>query len=441
MSYAGPRDSFFPVLKNEIRAVRTALWFRPTAFCILAVLAALLLATVGSLLPYGVFGWLPDVQVGAVQDLLKLLASGMLTVATVTLSVLMLVLSIAAGQASPRTVPEVMADPVTQNALGTFLATFVYSLTALLLFGLEAVEGPGVTLVFFGALLLAVNAVRYLVQWIHHVAESLKVNRIVHRVHRQATAVLDAYLAENEAAPADSTKLPAQSGQEPIELRPEATGYVQLIDARQLQQIAEELELEVEVCLQEGDFIHPQGLLMKVLGDRAGDEGVLGALRATVVIGFERSHEGDPRLGFELLAEVACRALSPGINDPQTALVCINYLGSLLARAGKAPAQDYPAATSPDGRVRYRRADFAALLERALRPVVREGAGSAEVICAVLQCLADLASSVSTDHLDELLVEARRAEAFGEASLCLKEDKEALQALVTDLRERVEQRR
>ena len=261
MSYAGPRESFFPVLKNEIRAVRTALWFRPTAFCLLAVLAALLLATVGALLPDGVFGWLPDVQVGAVQDLLKLLASGMLTVATVTLSVLMLVLSIAAGQASPRTVPEVMADPVTQNALGTFLATFVYSLTALLLFGLEAVAGPGVTLVFFGALLLAVNAVRYLVQWIHHVAESLKVNRIVHRVHRQATAVLDAYLAENEAAPADRTTLPAQRGREPVELRPETTGYVQLIDAGRLQQIAEELELEIEVCLQEGDFIHPQALL------------------------------------------------------------------------------------------------------------------------------------------------------------------------------------
>src|SRR3546814_3439390 len=108
----------------------------------------------------------------------------MLTVATVTLSVLMLVLNLAAAQVSPRAVPEVMADQVTQNALGTFLATFVYSLTALLLLGFGAVSGPGLTLVVFGALLLALNAVRYLVQWSHHVAEVLKVNRMIHRIHR-----------------------------------------------------------------------------------------------------------------------------------------------------------------------------------------------------------------------------------------------------------------
>src|SRR3546814_2102575 len=115
----------------------------------------------------------------------------MLTVATVTLSVLMLVLNLAAAQVSPRAVPEVMADQVTQNALGTFLATFVYSLTALLLLGFGAVYGPGLTLVVFGALLLALNAVSYLVQWSHHVAEVLKINRMIDRIHRHAAGVLD----------------------------------------------------------------------------------------------------------------------------------------------------------------------------------------------------------------------------------------------------------
>ncbi len=195
-------ESLFPVLKNEARAIRTALWFRPTAYCLLAVIVAVLVATVDGFLPRDALAWLPQIDSASVEDLLKLLAGSMLTVATVTLSVLMLVLSLAAGQASPRAVPEVMADPVTQNALGTFLATFVFALTALLLLGFDAVNRPGVTLIFCCALLLVMNSVRYLVQWIHHVADSLKLNRIVHRIHRQAQSVLESYLdCEREAAP------------------------------------------------------------------------------------------------------------------------------------------------------------------------------------------------------------------------------------------------
>src|SRR3546814_4593443 len=133
--------------------------------------------------------WLPDVETAAVEKLLEVLASGMLTVATGTLSVHMLVLNLAAGQVSPRAVPESMADRGTQNAMGTFLGTFVYALSALLLLGFEVVARSGVSLLFLGALLMMLNAVRYLVQWIHHVAEILKINHTLHRVHRQAVAV------------------------------------------------------------------------------------------------------------------------------------------------------------------------------------------------------------------------------------------------------------
>jgi len=430
MPLAGPGETLFPVLKNEIRRVRTALWFRPSAFCILAALAAALLATVDGILPQGSLAWLPEVEVATVKELLKLLAGSMLTVATVTLSVLMLVLSLAAGQASPRAVPEIMADPVTQNALGTFLATFVYALAALLLFGFGLVEGSGVTLSFFGALLLVLNAVRYLVQWIHHVAEILKINRMIDRVHRQGMAVLQTYLAKASAA--RCTASPAAAG-ERMHVRPTSAGYVQLIDADRLHDLACEHDLVVELCVQEGDFVHPHRRLMAIQGDSPGKD-ALATLRATAVVGFERSHEGDPRLGFELLAEIACRALSPGINDPESALACIEYLGGLLAVAGAAPREDYPAALSADGRVAFVRSDFPAMLERAFRPVMRDGAASAEVICAIMAVLKDLAAGASEDYLDCLEAEAERAEAFGKAALQLDADKEALGSMAADLR-------
>ena len=356
----------------------------------------------------------------------------MLTVATVTLSVLMLVLSLAAGQASPRAVPEIMADPVTQNALGTFLATFVYALTALLLFGFGAVNVPGVTLIFIVALLLMMNSVRYLVQWIHHVAETLKINRVIHRIHNQAKTVLEAYF--DYAPPAECAAVEPPRG-EARAVHPDSSGYVQLIDARRLHALARRQRLVIRLCVEEGDFVHPRRPLMTICGDAAVDDALRSALRAAVVIGFERSSEGDPRLGFELLAEIACRALSPGVNDPQSALACIEYLGSLLALAGERGKRDYPPASTPDGLLRFRRSDFAAMLERAMRPVVRDGAASAEVVCAVMSVLSELAEKAHPDHVPAIEEEAQRTQDFGAAALTLDKDRDSLCALAERLRE------
>lgn len=437
MPPTGPSESLFPILKNEIRSVRTALWFRPSAYCLLAALAAALLATLANLLPLGSLDWLPEVEVSTVQDLLKLLASGMLTVTAVTLSVLMLVLSLAAGQASPRAVPEVMADPVTQNALGTFVATFVYALAALLLFGFDAVSTPGVTLVFFGALALVLNAVRYLLQWIHHVAEVLKVNHIIHRIHRQGQAVLESYLESETAERCDEAR--AGKGQAHV-VQPDRAGYIQLIDVARLHELACDADLVIRLRAQEGDFVHSHNCLMEVYGGDPETE-LLTKLKTAVVIGFDRSHEGDPRFGFELLAEVACRALSPGINDPQTALVCVRYLGSLLAIAGRRAAADYPADRSRDGRVQFLQPDFGAMLERAFRPVMRDGAGKAEVLFAIMGALKELAATARPDYLDCLLAESQRAESFGKAALQLDADKQTLVRMAEDLRQIAAERR
>lgn len=429
-------ETLFPVLKNEVRAVRTALWFRPGAFCIAAALAAVVLGAADSLLPRGSLTWLPDVEVATVTETLKLLASGMVTVATITLSVLMLVFSMAARQVSPRAVPELMADPVTQNALGTFLATFVFALAALLMIGFGVVGGPGVTLVFLGALILVLNALRYMVQWMHHVADILKLNRIVHRIHHHARRVLESYLHGRSAARCEAFS----AGERAMTLQPRSAGYVQLIDDHRLHHLACSHDLAVRLRVQEGDFVHPHSALMDLHG-KGPDEDVLNALRSAVVVGFDRSHEGDPRLGFELLAEIASRALSPGFNDPQSALACVHYLDSLLTLAAACPPDAYPAERSEDGRVTFVRTKFPALLHRAFRPVMRDAAGHAEVLLPMMQVLRALAEEAEPEYLECLIEEARRMEDLGQATLQLDADKRTLCRIGRELRETVERRR
>ncbi|MEX2408668.1 MAG: DUF2254 family protein, partial [Rhodovibrionaceae bacterium] len=159
------------------------------------------------------------------------------------------------------------------------------------------------------------------------------------------------------------------------------------------------------------------------------------------VVDYERSPEKDPLLGVELLAEIASRALSPGVNDPQTALVCLDHLGGLLAQAAALPPGDYPPACPGKGRVKLLRVDFAALLERALRPAMRDGAGQAEVICRVMTVLGDLAETADPAYYDLLAEEAARAEAFGKAELILEQDRKLLAKGAQVLQERIAARK
>ena len=426
------------VVANEVKAIRSALWFRPAAYCLLAASLALIVAAADDLLPERNLAWLPEVERDNLHNLLSLVAQGMLTVATVTLSVLMLVLNLAAGQASPRAVPEMMADSVTQNALGSFLATFVFALTALMLLGFGGITQSGVSLTFFCALALILNALRYIVQWIHHVAAAMKLNRIVSQVHRQAEEVLCAYLKKGDR---ERAAAPQRASGAAVTLRARQSGYVRVVDAEELASLAEEHGLVLRLAVMEGDFVHPLRPLMEVWGasfeDENGEDEVAAALRVAVAVGYERSPENDPLLGVELLTEIACRALSPGVNDPQTARVCLDHLGGLLAQAAARPPEAYPPACLEDGRVELRRVDFAALLERALRPVMRDGAGLAEVICRAVEVLGELAETADPAYLERLGEEAARAEAFGEAGLSLDQDRTLLGERAEAVRERI----
>ena len=407
----------FSLIKREWQRARSALWARPAVFCLLAVLAATGVLLADPHLPESGFGWLHRMQREDVGRLLQLVAGGMLTVLTVTMSVMMLVLSLVAGQASPRAVPELMADRVIQTALGVFLATFVFALTGAGLLALDLLDGAGMSLIGSIALALLVAALVSLLRLIQRGASVMKLNEIVARLHGQAERVLHGYFAREPAANGDA----AADVVGGVSVRPVECGYVQLLDEPTLVEACRERGVRVAMLVREGDFVHAATPLMAVEGlDDDDDEDSLHALRGCVVLGVERSPEQDPLLGFALLAEVASRALSPGINDPQTAIVCLDRLCALLARAAVVPAAQYPAATIGDGCVTVRRPGFAAMLERALRPLMRDGAGCAEVqqrIAGVLRELSLLADpgyrTLLAEEADRLLVFATEGLVFG----------------------------
>ncbi len=433
------RVLMFSALRKKLQGIRSALWFRPTATCLLAVIVAVAVAFVDNYVPRGALPWIPELDRATVAELLRLLAGAMLTVTTVTLSVLMLVLSQSSGQASPRTVPELLADRVTQNAFSTFLATFVFSLTALLLMGLNDIAEAGLSITFVITLALVAAVIRYFIKWIDHVANALKLTRVVARVHRQAETVLEAFLASPTQAD-QPVPLPFDTAGSSAIAKPE-TGYVQLIDFAALDDLAAEHDLRIRLEIKEGSFVHQHRPLLRVQGLDESDERLVACLRDTVVVGFERSHEADPMLGFELLSEVAVRALSPGINDPQTAITTVGYLSALLHCAAKVPPDRYPASSRAEGRVTMPKPNFASMLHRAFRPIARDGAGFAEVTQVLMGALRDLAADCEPAYLDDIDKMRQRAVDFARERQRIEADKTDLDEASAQIAEIVAARR
>lgn len=420
------------VIRQRILNIRSSLWFRPSFFCLSVIALCAALPTLGAMLPSTVADLLPTVEHDTVVTLLQVLAGSMLTVTTVTLSVLMLALGLAVAHATPRAVPELMADQTTQNALGTFLAAFVFSLGGLFLFGVGVVGDRGTALIYIFALLLVAAAVIYLMQWIHHVAGVIRINKVVGRIHQQSQRVLRSYLYVAQDAD-DSEATDTCPGENDHAICPRAAGYVQLIDVTALDALAQENDLTISICVGEGAFVLPRVPTMRVASKIAPDDKLRECLEAALVIGSERSPASDPLLGFELLAEVASRGLSPGVNDPQTALICIDYLCDLLLEAAATGPDDYPPARHECGRVWLQQPGFDAMLERAYRPIMRDAAGVAEVLFAVVDALTTIYRHGHSAYRELIRQEARRALNFGQAFLHYDEDKQTLTAAVEAL--------
>lgn len=380
-------------LNNAVIRLRSALWFRPTMASFGAAALALLLAGTDRLLPD--FIAIPQVDAGSVKELLTLLASAMLTVTTVTLSALLVVLNMAVSQASPRALPGLMADEVTQNALSTFIATFVFALFGLLGLAIEAYDRSGLSLLFGCGLVLTILALRYLVQWIHHIAGTLRLGNIAARVQADTQASIERFQADPlmGAHPVQGRR-EIQDGTAAT-LATARSAYLCSIDTESLQEIAEKHDLRIELMCRPGDFVHPHRAAMAIEGTGELQDDTREALLGCFLLGEERSYHQDPLLGLQILGEMASRALSPGINDPKTAIICLDRLEALLSQAAQQPAQQE---VPRHERLSLPILTFETMLDRAMHSIARDAAPNVEVVLRQIAALERIGMAAGSER-------------------------------------------
>ena len=329
------------------------------------------------------------------RAVLSTIAASMITVAGVTFSITIVALTLASQQFGPRLLRNFLRDRGNQIVLGTFVSTFVYCLMVL-----RTVRGgddsefvPNLSVSV--GVLLALFSLGVLIYFIHHASVSIQASQIIANVTRDLEHAIDSLFPERVGEgegerPAPAGPPPAADAGEPVPSR--RGGYIQAIDGTRLMAAAVERDLIVRVEARPGTFVREGSTLLRVSGGQAGDDAG-DALRGAFVIGADRTGTQDLLFFVEQLVELAVRALSPGVNDPGTARMCLDRLDQTLCRlASRVPPSPLRFDDAGTLRVIAESVAFEQIALAAFEEIGRHGRHSVAVTCHLLRAIASVSS-------------------------------------------------
>lgn len=395
------------------------IWFRASLFSLGAVATALVAILASPYIP----AHLPTkIGADAVDNILGIIASSMLAVTTFSLNIMVSAYAAATSNVTPRATKLVMEDTTTQNVLATFLGSFLFSLVGIIALSTGAYGDRGRVVLFVVTIVVIVLVVVTLLRWIDHLSKLGRVTETTARVEKVAA---DAMRARRDLPFMGGTCFDDASGAPPSARAVHATsiGYVQHLDVAALSKIADGGEGQIHVAAIPGKLVDPSTPLAFAAG-LAGED-LDDRIRGCFTIGEVRSFDQDPRFGACVLSEIASRALSPGINDPGTAIDVIGRAVRVLAIW--AEPRDAEATDEPKfPRVHVPPIEHDDLFEDIFTGIARDGAGVVEIGVRLQKAFGTLAQLGD----GRFATAARRHSALAleraEAALVIEDDKRRL---------------
>ncbi|MEQ6900337.1 DUF2254 domain-containing protein [Nocardioides sp. YIM 152588] len=407
-------------------AVQARLWPVPTIAVVAAAALGFGLPEVDAALDPEIGGttggWLFGGDADAALSLLGVIASSLVSVTALTFSLTVVALQLASSQFSPRLLRTFVRDQVVQATLATFLGTFTYALTVMRAVRIDD-GGQGVVphLAVSVAFVLALASVLTLVLFLAHLVRELRVETMLANVHRDASATLRAALPER-----DPDAAPLQPFAAPVgEVRPllvREGGFLTRVDRESLLGVAVEEDAQVALDVHPGSFLvvgTPLGRVWPARGGAFGDEDaarIADRVAGCLHTGPERTAAQDVGYGLRQLADVANKALSPGINDPTTAVHALGHVSALLCEL--TDRELGPAVLRDDedrARVALLQPDLAGYVELGIEQPRRYGAADPQLLAAIGQVLLSLGHRAAEDDRPVVHDQLRRLRATAAA--------------------------
>lgn len=430
-------------LRYRWQSMRSSFWFVPALMVVDAVVLAILLITLDMNVDLHLAARWPllfGAGASGARGLLTTVAGSMITVAGVVFSITLVALSLTSSQYSSRVIRTFMRDRVNQWVLGVFLGIFAYCLVVLRTIrgGDEGAFVPA--LAVLTGLLLAFVGIAVLIHFIHHIATGIQASSIVATAAQETLAAVDHLfpeaLGEDDDEGADDTLASAFAGRPWLAVPAGKTGYVETLDADALLDVARTLETLLRMEHGIGDFVVAGRPLVSLLDPGDLDEATTARLNAIYVISRRRTVEQDVAFGIRQLVDIAMKALSPGINDTTTAVMCVDYLAAILTRlASRRIAAPY---WLDQGVLRVIACgpSFERLLSESFDQIRQSAEGNVAVLLRLLGALQTIAGA--TPSLDRRWAIEQKVDAIAEAaerSIASPTDRDRLANRLMELRE------
>jgi uncharacterized membrane protein len=359
--------------------------------------------TLSAWVPLTLFPSRQDPQVA--QVILSAIATSIMTVVSIVFAILLMTLTLASMQFSPRIIVSFAKDRVTQWTLGIFLGTFSYCMAALpAARSLPHPFAPVVTVM--GAMLLALTCVAWLLFFVHHISQAISVNQIVDRIASETEAVIDDTMPRPRRPRYVTADERVDDLKWELSIPSEVSGYIRFIDVKRLADLAKSYHVKIQVLRRVGHFV-PQGVpFLRVSRAERATPDRLGELRAAFDLGPSRTLQQDVEFGVLQIVDIALKAISPAVNDPSTAISCVDQLGRILIRiACREPPESV--LYDPPGtlRVYIPWPSFERLLDSAFEQIRMYSKTDVAVSLRMLRALSDIAATTQDTGIHQLLAD------------------------------------
>ena len=399
-------------------ALRTTLWVVPTVEVVLAVALFVVTYTIDRAVYRGELtlpSWVNNGSADAARQILIGIAAAVITVVGLVFSITIVALTLASTQFGPRMLRNFVRDRGTQITLGTFVATFVFSVLTLgsVAHGAQGDFVPHLSITVAIGLVLVDLGV--LIFFIHHVAKSIQLPEVIASI---AQDLSKAIAQEGVASDRRSATVEHEVGLSPAELlvrmqesgaivAATQSGYLRFIGYENLVDIALSTDSVIRLLYRPGHFV-VEGLPLATVWPREAASAVAEGLERADVTGPQRTLMQDLAFAIDQLVEIAIRALSPAVNDTFSALTCIDWLSDALCRIS---ARWTPSTVHRDrsGAVRVIAANlpYDRLVGRSFDKIRQSSRGMPAVMIRQLDALAKIMEyTISDEQRDALLAQA-----------------------------------
>ncbi|MGW2255000.1 DUF2254 domain-containing protein [Kitasatospora sp. NPDC001660] len=394
--------------------LRTNLWLVPTAF----TLAGMLLFTATIAVDRAAYDgrlsladWVLSGTADGARQILTTVAAAVITVVGLVFSITIVALTLASTQFGPRMLRTFIRDLGTQVTLGTFVATFFYTILVLVAVSpgphgdfvphLSITVSLGLTVVDLGVL----------IYFIHHIATMIQLPQVIAVIADELARAIEAQSGADPGPVAgldcgpDADEVLKRITEEGTVIPTPSTGYLQFLDHEELIRITAAADAVLHLPYRPGHFL-VRGAPLAVVWPPEAAPRVGRQLGAVQVTGPYRTLTQDVSFGVDQLVEIAIRALSPAVNDTFTAMTCIDWLSDCLCRITTTWHPQH-VQRDPDGRIRViaYQADYDRLVQRSFEKIRQCSPGMPAVMIRQLEALSRVMEQTSIPERRQVLLD------------------------------------